>query len=336
MLRILKGIFFKIFDFIVRLMTIASGLFPLLAFVFKINSWDDVANILQSHYNIIITTEMVSKLPMTTLIIGSCVVFVIFMITTIITRKHAENHNLSIGEGLHDFFHQTRNSAFILKKINEQKSYNDYDVYLFSIQKECRDLIKLIHSFLWEKFHKDFGVCIKLLDIEESRTQKLNDMHVITLCREGYKCNERSRLDEVIKYVPVKGNSDFINILSSYKQKIYTTTFTSGNLVLLRILGKFYSKKKYENTSPDHLKYYKSTSVVPIRIDKKHLPPSAKAQRNKIDNFQTVAFLCVDYKRTLSKSIVKELTEYVKSFGDMLYIVFHEIVIGHDIAQKNK
>ena len=339
MIRMLRLLVIAIFKFVLNLITLIAGLIPIVAFMLKIDTWDDFVTVMHDNYNITLSSGILPQW-FSDKVIYIILIFAIFILILICLMYVWKEHNkrlkqIRIGESLHDFYHQARNSVFIIRKYNEQHSFYDIDGYYGAIKKECKELCKLINQFFQEKYNKNFAVCIKMIDILSSRNSKsTKEMSVITLCRDGYKHIKRGENDNSSNLIPVKGNTDYEIILSNYKNNKKATTFTSNNLLMLKILGTFDHKKAYNNTTKDFLKRYKSTSVVPIRIEKNIIPPSATKHMNIVDSYQTVAFLCVDYKKPISNALAKEITEYLKGFGDILYNVFHEVIIGDDVVRQ--
>lgn len=341
MIRILRLSIVAIIKLVFNLITLIATIIPITAFMLKIDSWDALVALMHDNYNITLSLDFLPQWSLDNVIKGILVCAILIVISAFIVyfvREHNKaSKQIRIGESLHNFYHQARDSAFTIRKYNAQHSFQDIDGYYGAIKKECQELCKLINQFLQEKFNKNFAVCIKMIDIPSSRNSRsTKEMNVITLCRDGYKHVSRGTNDNNNKYIPIRGNTDYETILSNYGRNKNTTTFTSNNLLRLKILGTFDHKKAYNNTTKDFLKKYKSTSVVPIRIDKSIIPPNATKHMNIVDSYQTVAFLCVDYRRPILNTTAKEITEYLKGFGDILYNVFHEVIIGDDIVRQNK
>ena len=225
-----------------------------------------------------------------------------------------------------------------LKKQNDEysgrKALPKHSVYYGQIRDKAQILCEEIVSFLYACFGKDFNVCIKMLDVSIARsTNSIQDMKIITLCRAGVDKIERSRYDAT-ENILVSENSDFESILEKDGENGSNSVFASNNLVLYFHLRKILGKP-YKTSSKDFLKKYHSTIVVPIRIASNKL--SDATNLSQINQYQVFGFLCIDYKRRLSKNLMRNVLEYQKGFGDLLYIFFNEVLVGDTlISKKNK
>ncbi|MEE0943910.1 MAG: hypothetical protein UIM24_00460 [Clostridia bacterium] len=249
------------------------------------------------------------------------------------------------AEKIHLFQHELRNQIFAMRDLNSKSPTMDHITFYRHIKDKCYILCEFIHEYLFNKFNKDFSICIKMIDDASSDGQmNLDKINVFTLCRAGAEHKKRennekeNHLNDVGMsgqiYVPVKGNSDFYSILSNQKEHIKTTSFACSNLKMIKLLSKFSKSFKYENTTPEFWKYYKSAIVVPIRIEKSFL--STANPKTKNGTYQTMGFLCVDYKKPISKAEKEEIVGYMKSFGDSLYDFFYEISIMDRAIQCNE
>ena len=89
---------------------------------------------------------------------------------------------------------------------------------------------------------------------------------------------------------------------------------------MLCILRRLFSLPEYKNPNKDFWKYYLSTIVVPIRIEKKILSGA-----DDKDEFVTIGFLCIDHRWPISKALKYEILEYTKGYADALFSLMHEI-----------
>lgn len=224
--------------------------------------------------------------------------------------------------------------------------YENHATFYTTSKAHCHELCEFIATFLKNKFGKDFSVCIKMIDrksISKAKTtNRIGEAEVYTFCRGGQshvnrEHNEKLRAPHSIKVgehfcVAIKENSDFYSILSDDEYNRSTSLFACSNLRMNALILKIQGKPEYKNSTPKYWKHYQSTVVVPIRAEKKLVDPNEDESLDGI--YQTVGFLCVDYKKTLSAATLNELTEYVRGFGESLYPLFHEIgIMDRKIAQ---
>ena len=224
-----------------------------------------------------------------------------------LTKKHS-------AEEIHKFHHAIRNEIFHLRLKKEQHEASDHSLYYSFVKGRCYTLCEYIHNFLKANYKKDFSVCIKMLDT--SKEHNKNTLKVYTLCRAGFKKDDREKneksnpnvkLQDERYFINVDANSDFKLILSNKKQYKAVSVFACSNLRILKIIYKILNRP-YENSTPKFWKYYKSTIVVPIRIEKTFLESSSN------NTYQTIGFLCIDYKKTYFKSVERRINR--------LYAVF--------------
>lgn len=239
---------------------------------------------------------------------------------------------------IHLFHHEVRNEIFDMRKLNKEKPTMNHITYYNYVKGICYKLCEHIHEYLKNNYGKEFSVCIKMIDSNSLKTSgNIDDAKVYTLCRAGKEYEKREEYEKKNYlpdnslasdhiYVNVKGNTDFYTILSNDKKNIATTAFACSNLRMLYILSKILKNVNYENTTPKFWKYYKSTIVVPIRIEKKHLSKSFEVSISG-DGYQTIAFLCIDHKKPISKALKEEIAGYMKGFGDAFYGLLHEVAI---------
>lgn len=242
------------------------------------------------------------------------------------------------GAAFHQIQHQFRDIVFQLKKQNDvylkQKTVPQHSIYYEQIRDKAQILCEEIVNFLYAGFGKNFNVCIKMLDVSTSTdTNSIQDMKIITLCRAGVDKIERSKYDAT-ENILVSENSDFESILEKDGVKGSNNVFASNNLVLYYYLRKIL-RNPYKTSSTDFMKKYHSAIVVPIRIASNKL--SSNFELSETNKYQVFGFLCVDYKRRISKGLMKNVLEYQKGFGDLLYIFFNEVLVGDRIiSKKNK
>ena len=183
---------------------------------------------------------------------------------------------------LHQFHHLVRDLLFVLKRNIGHYNLSSHRLYYEFVKDKSYFFCERICEFLKLKYNKDFSVCIKMIDGDGENT---TDVNVYTLCRAGVAKESRSRYDNTHNeanqnedhvFIRVSENSDFESLLSNSEENETTSVFACSNLVMLNILSKIFPIV-YKNSTPNFLKYYKSTVVVPIRIERKYIKSSPNA-----------------------------------------------------------
>lgn len=242
------------------------------------------------------------------------------------------------GHNIHYFHHKVRDEVYSMRQLANKASTMDHIEFYRTAKKTCSDLCNYIVCFLHNKLGKDFSVCIKMIDERSINPDTpVDDVRVYTFCRAGKERESREQREKNLiapatdhLYVRVGDNTDFLSILSTEGEYKNTNAFACSNLRMVNRINKILKKPEYQNTTEQYWKYYKSTVVVPIRIESQYLQKNASG-----DFYQTVAFLCVDHKKTISKAVKDELAEYINGFADAFYTLFHEIsIIDRAIAMQ--
>lgn len=269
-------------------------------------------------------------------VILSGFLFVIWIGCSIFLYKKTTSKQEKTGEAFHDFQHNFRNVVYELKKENQKNKINhiDHDTYYTNIRSKAENICNEISMFFDNCFGKKFNICIKMIDVSSSRvTDSLEQVKIITLCRSGINRVERGQFDAT-EQIFVLENTDFTSILKKNGDEGSNNVFATNNLVLYCLLRKIMGKP-YKTSSSDYLKKYHSTIVVPIRIDEKRLPADMSTSR-VLNQYQVFGFLCIDYRYRISKRLMKNILEYQKAFGDLLYLFFGEVLYGDTIINKQK
>ncbi|MBQ8942519.1 MAG: hypothetical protein IJ062_11855 [Firmicutes bacterium] len=239
------------------------------------------------------------------------------------------NKGLKLTRNVHNILHKFRDELFKFKQQAEKiafKDSTDYNIKKFykAFSKYPLSICEELASLLKENYGKDYNVCIKLINASNN---KIKTAKVYTLCRAGADKVERENEDN--GEVKLINNTDFKQIVMGNKKKYNVSTFSVANLQALIFFSKVIKALKldkefsiYENTSENILKKYKSTVVVPIRLNRDFSKEHTSFQTNK---FYIVGFLCVDCKEIQTSNTQKQINEITKGFGDLLYIYFNEI-----------
>lgn len=250
----------------------------------------------------------------------------LLVIFSFVSLYRLDKKNTDIAESMHQFFHDLRLKIFKMQK--DIDKYKNHELFYTMIKDVCTKLCEDISSFIKAKTGKDFSVCIKMI----------NSDAVVTLSRSGKDMRTRNELDEIRQNnnspVLIKDNTAFSSILNENAFTGQKAVFACSNLYMLKILGRFNKNKIYKNSTPNFLKYYKSTIVVPIRISNKY--NVFNHNHYKKNNNIVIGFLCIDYKKPISKALKNELVGYIKGFGDSLFILFKQIVEFDEQIKKDE
>ncbi len=237
------------------------------------------------------------------------------------------------AEKFHKIQHHIRNEAFDMRRKNGATTFSsNVEDFYGNVQNICTGLCEKIHSFIKHKTNKDCSICIKLIKTSKHRNSsnnKADELYTFTLCRVGKDTDKRkdNAIDQFGEFeneqdilVPVSGNTAFSEILKNSYNKNTPTIFACSNLLMYSNIRKIFRRSPYLNPNKNFLKHYKSTIVVPIRINNKYLPETSRQEKYKI-----IGFLCLDYKRPMSGKLKNELSGYLKGFADSLFSLFYEI-----------
>ena len=165
-------------------------------------------------------------------------------------------------------------------------------------------------------FNIEVCVCIKIFNNTSSkRTKSIEQMRTITLCRSNNTPIDRTNNERPVKVIE---NSDFELILE--EDRGY---FSSHNLELYEKACKKIKNITYKNSS-DYT--YKSTIVVPIRVQSDLISKIKNANTIVNKTHNVYGFLCLDSDKPFNKWKMKNYyDDLIKSLGDFLYIMFYEI-----------
>ncbi|HJC23210.1 MAG TPA: hypothetical protein H9761_05840 [Candidatus Eisenbergiella merdavium] len=163
--------------------------------------------------------------------------------------------------------------------------------------------------------------CVKLIIGGNFNNVKIEDASVRTFARSSNTdCKRRSNdVKSDKKGVPIRGNTDFMSILSDDRNS-NDSYFYKGNLLEFNNEMKKIGKS-YENTTLNWEEYYKGTIVVPIRIAKKRI-----SNTHSINSYCILGFLCVD-TLSLTAFIAEQEENYtyiVKSYAATMFNMLYK------------
>ncbi len=306
-----------IFNACKRLCGIVLGIITLLSFFFQI---DSLNQFLQNTFvNKIISFPYFSSIMLAL----TAVLIIVFIVSSIIVKeKESEESKL-----FHRFFHKLRDERFSITQITQ----NDLTQYNGLVKTFSEEFCTIISDYLKAKYGKDFRVCIKMIDIgSSSTTTSVNEMTVYTLARRNDDLHHDQPNDG---HVRVSEDTSYSRILAS-GDKGGLKYFACRNLIMYT----FFCLIKGNHYLPplkSFIKRYKSTVVVPIRIDSKNLSDNHKYGTRKFIGFQVFGFLCLDYKHIMSKKLTTDLSLELRAFADALYLFFDEVLTHNNTVITN-
>lgn len=156
--------------------------------------------------------------------------------------------------------------------------------------------------------------CIKVIKGFDSFEEiEYKDAEVITYVRSGNTVEERKGRETGVK---ISENTDFREIVSDDRLTNNSFFYIENLLEYAAALKE--RGKHYDNTTKNWEKYYRSTIVVPIRID------SDLLFYKKTEGYDILGFLCVD---SMSDGIftdeMKECyVDVIKTYAAIMYIMF--------------
>lgn len=309
--KCLKGFWSRFKEYI----ALASGIITVATFLFKweIDKW--------FQYLLII------------LIIAYAIFEFRYIIKNIFDAKRAEaeleqvnyNRNVNLSQAMHSYFHNLRHIISSMEE-TQIKKYAD-------VREPSKNLCDYLSEFYRALFKSYLGennvsVCIKVVIPENIVDNDYNTWQMETLARSVTTIQKRVGTDRDV--VSIKDNSDFQIILS---HEFQDELFSFANMENIEEDFKKTYRRDYKNSrGKDFLEYYKSTIVVPIKIDGRY---ASKRLLPFIPNLEDIdlilGFLCIDSMKTFDTKAEQRIfavgVEYAKSLADSLYMLFEKIII---------
>lgn len=249
----------------------------------------------------------------------------LFFATYIVSYSVAYHDPISTGGHLKAYERTKMEKIYSLRHLLSEKSGSTADWSLVDQIKEyAQDICDCIVELMNYNFDKSFSVCVKLVEIKSSKsTTSPEQIQLTTFCRSGEHRVDRSEHDS--KPIPLQDNSDFLWIFEG------ADCFCCGHLwwytvwhnKILDFLG-LGESKKYYSTTEKYWKRYLSTVVVPIKL-KNDFVQNKFVKNNKRQD-QLIGFLCIDYKKRLSNSVLHKMLPYMVAFADGFYSFFDEFI----------
>lgn len=204
----------------------------------------------------------------------------------------------------------------------------DSDVFENIIKKCCTAINEYFDCYLGNKT----CVCIKTIKTENILNEDIKTWEIRTLARSESTLQLRSDTDSHSS--KVTENTDFELIISEGED-----CFSTPNLP--DTIEKFSKKgKTYKNSRSNFLDYYKSTIVVPIRIDTVKISSVLKDQVSEDylekRKYHVLGFLCVDSMFTFDNDIdtFVSATEQAKAFADIMYHLLETFLVSQITVEE--
>lgn len=240
-----------------------------------------------------------------------------------------------IGELLHPFFHELRNSNNFLDTHDNVSE----DTFKDKARILCNQIEK-VFTKIWQT-KNDVCVCIKLIDVNSISSSDYTKWKTYTFVRSSSTDTKRNLLDE--EREPIANNTDFEVIVSNDTRFKGFNCFYSENLDKTKAEFPDRYSKVFINSHPDAS--YKSALVLPIRIPAKYSAPELKIDISKCA-YHILGFLCIDSDETFDDeehnfkySIFMNSRHYGSAFADSLYHFFESYLLKQlkkaEESQKN-
>lgn len=239
-------------------------------------------------------------------------------------RKYSvQNRELAVE--MHKFFHNLRDYSSSLYSLNI--------LTLNDVKDRCIHIcnyIELIYNQLFKEYLGDdkISVCIKIIKNDSIFDADYNNWEMLTIARSNTTDQKRNRIDDAP--VEICENTDFQVIIDN-KFEDDLLAFADMSNIEQDFLRTY--KMEYRNSRGDKfLEYYRSTIVVPIKIDGKYVSKELSERIGDLKGKSLIlGFICIDsmkiFKSIDEKDIFKIGIEYAKAIADSLYLLFEKVLI---------
>lgn len=239
-------------------------------------------------------------------------------------RDYSQKHH-KVALRLHGYFHNLRDYSSSI--------YSVKTLTLEDVVDKCRNICDYIAEFYRALLGNCLGddavsVCIKLIKTESIFDEFYTNWEMETIARSTTTIQQRNNIDK--NPVKISENSDFQIIISrKYQDELFS--FSDMRNIDEDFLLTY--QIPYRNSrGEDFIKYYRSTIVVPIKIDGKHASQEVKIRiKNVSEKSLILGFLCIDSMKVFETEHEKKMfslsVEYAKTLGDSLYLFFEKILL---------
>lgn len=261
------------------------------------------------------------------------VIIIGYMVKSLFDTDRAEQElnrsymssQIKLSMQTHSYFHNLRNYIASIS-LEKTKTYED-------TQEKCKSICNYITEFYNTLFEKclngsNISTCIKLIKPESIFDENYLNWQMTTIARSTSTVQKRNNIDDIP--VSISANTDFQIVIS---EKYQDDLFSFADMT--HIKQDFWDTYgiAYQNSRGDKfLDYYRSTIVVPIKIDGRYASGILKSYTKNSDQRSFVlGFLCMDSMKTFETDEEKAMfalgVEYAKAIGDSLYTLFEKILI---------
>lgn len=234
--------------------------------------------------------------------------------------------NKKIYKYIHDFYHNLRNYLNAIQQDADFSSrhFSDKAALL------CNHMEKVFTTSLDAK--DPVSVCIKRIKTSSILNDRVSDWELSTFARSTSTQRERYEYDRNDRDPDkIIDNTDFEMIVSNDKLFRNFDCFYTGDLETYAVE---YEKKYGVPFKNSHFQPpYKSTIIVPIRIDTDYMSSALKGKIGKARYYHIVGFLCIDSEeKFLEEDEIryerfKNCVELAFSMGDALYTFLEDYLV---------
>ncbi len=224
-----------------------------------------------------------------------------------------------VSENIHKSMHNSRDIFFDIMHSHKLKHLNE-EMLNYTYKTKLSTILDHLCNILASYTKRKVCACIKIVYCKNTEDEKkITDdaVELVTFCRSNNSDTERDNYERQKKRILLKDNTDFKEIISGEFGKDY---FYQPNLI------EYEEKRKkdgscYENTNKTWSKYYKSTIVVPIRIEFKRLYHTKNEEP-----YDIIGFLCVDseYTDAFTEKQEKYNVDIIKAYADTIYVLLSQ------------
>lgn len=240
--------------------------------------------------------------------------------------RNAVATNKKIYKYIHSFYHNLRNYLNVIQQDDafSSRHFSDKAALL------CNHMEKVFTIALDVK--EPVSVCIKRIKTSSILNGNIKDWELCTFARSTSTQRERFEYDRNDRDPDkITDNSDFEMIVSNDKQFRNVNCFYTGDLEAYAVE---YEKKYGVKFNNSHFQPpYKSTIIVPIRIDSDYMSTTLKAKIGDSRYYHIVGFLCIDSEEKFLKEDeiryerFKNCVELAFSMGDALYTFLEDYLV---------
>lgn len=271
--------------------------------------------------------------------VASYIVRKIFDVNT--ARQELEQSNFNsngrIADAMHNYYHNLRDYT--------SSVYSTEELTIKDVKESCKNICGYIAEIYKSIFGSILGdnnisVCIKLIKTESMFDEDYMTWEMETIARNTATVQGRLKDDD--KTVKIADNTDFQIIISDeYNDDLFS--FADMRNIKDDFLQTY--KLEYKNSrGNDFIKYYRSTIVVPVKIDCTHISKKFATRLKKKDEKSFIlGFLCIDSMKVFETLYEKNLfslgVSYSKSIADSLYLFFEKVLLcnmEHDKIVNNR